>query len=82
VSANIPHIIRAGAAHSNRAGIVILLNIYFVKCTVAVVFDPEDYTCHQLIMFNQLNESLGMDLFSTAYHFIGAVIVNIFDKVR
>jgi hypothetical protein len=76
VPADVPEVIRTGTPQCQRAGILVFLDVNLVKSAVVVVFHPETDRTHQLIVFNKLNISDGMDFLATADHFIGTIVVN------
>ena len=82
MTANVSEIIRASAAQRSGTPIFKFLNIYFVECGVAVILYPENSSAKQVVILHQLHKPDSMDLFSSADHFVGAMCVNVLDKVR
>ena len=82
MAADITQIIRAAATDGKRFCVAEFLNKNFIVGGITVVLNTESNSFEQLIIFNELNISYGMDLFSPADNFIGSVRVNVFNKVR
>src|SRR5687768_2859569 len=80
--AYITQVIRAATAHGRGFGILELLDIYFIIRGVAVILNPEHSGAKQVIVFYEFNKTNGMNLFSSADHFIRSMGINVLDKVR
>lgn len=82
MAAYITQIIWASATERYKLWIFYFLNIYFVISGVAVIFHPEYCRAKQVFIFRQFHKPDGMDLFSSSYHFISSMGINVLDKVR
>jgi hypothetical protein len=78
---NITEVIGTGTAEGQRPGILVLLNMHLVVGTVVVIFDPKTDGSHELITFNELYITNGMDFLAPADDLIGSVVVYEFEQV-
>ena len=82
MAADISQVIRASAAQRSGLGVFEFLNVNFIIRGVAIVFYPEHRGAKEIIIFHQFYITNSMYFFSPADHFIRAMCVNIFNKVR
>src|ERR1700743_309964 len=82
MTADISQIIWAAAANGQRLGVLEFLHVYFVIRGIAVILNPEGNRFEQLVVFDQLYVTNGVDLFPPTNHFIGSIGIYILNKVR
>ena len=78
MTADIPKVVWTGAAERNMLRIIYLLNIYFVKSRIAVIFYTKYSGAKKVVVFNQFNKTNRMNFFSTTDHFISSMGINVF----
>jgi hypothetical protein len=81
VATDIAEVIWAAAPHRECAWVLVLLDMYLVKGSVIVVFDPEGNGSQQLIVFHEFHVADGVDFFTSSDDLVGTVVVDEFQQV-
>mgnify|MGYP003350656713 CR=1 FL=1 len=81
MATNISDVVRTTTAQRCRCRILELLNVYFVKRGIVVVFHTKHRRTEQVVIIDQFRIPDGMDLFPPTNGFVGSQCVNVLEEM-
>jgi hypothetical protein len=81
MSADIANIVRTGTPDGKSFGIIVFLDLNFIKGVITIIPHSEVYGMHQLVMVNQFHKSLRIYFLAPADHFVSSRIIYVFNKI-
>ena len=79
VPANVAQVIGATTTQRYQFGVFKLGYINLIVSVIGIILNPEGNRIKQFVILNKLYIADGMYFLAPAYHFVGAVIVNVFN---